>query len=197
MIAYVSGILEQKELGYIIIDVQGIGYKVFAPASTLDALPAVKQPVKVYTEQIIREDSNSLYGFIRKEERNLFAALLIVNGVGPKAAMSLLSSLPLDKLVAAVTSGNATLLSSAPGIGSKTAQRIIIELKEKLAKTYGESGASTYGEEKDSMLISDAISALMTLGLNPKEAREAVTKLDTDSLKTTENIIKAALKALS
>jgi len=197
MITHISGILEHKDLNYIIVDVQGIGYKIFVSSAVIDQLPAHGEKIKIFTEQIVREDSVSLYGFSRREEKNLFASLLTVSGVGPQSAKGMISNIPLDRLVAGITQGNAELLSSAPGIGQKTAQRIIIELKEKLTKAYGSTFSPIEGKAHgDNTFISDAISALMTLGLNPREAREAVTKLNHEDLKSTEDIIKAALKAL-
>jgi len=199
MISHVAGVLEHKDKNFVTVDVAGVGYKIFAPSSTLDSLPQPGEKVKLYTEQVVREDSLSLYGFISKEERNLFATLLTVSGVGPKGALALISGAPLNKLVAAITQGNVDLLVTVPGIGQKTAQRIIIELKEKLAKTYGLKPAQmTVGISGDTTLISDAMSGLMTLGLTPREAREAITGLKDklEGLKSVEEIIKAALKNL-
>jgi len=200
MISHVAGTLEHKDKDFVTIEVAGVGYKIYAPSSTLDSLPPPGGKVKLFTEQVVREDSVSLYGFALREERNLFTTLLTVNGVGPKGAMALISGIPLDKLVAAITQGNVDLLVTAPGIGQKTAQRIIIELKEKLAKTYGLKPAQlTMGiPGGDTTLISDAMSGLMTLGLTPREAREAITGLKDklDNLKSVEEIIKASLKNL-
>jgi Holliday junction DNA helicase RuvA len=199
MIAHITGTLELKDKDFAVIDVSGIGYKVFAPTSTLNNLPAPGSKVKLFTEQVVREDSITLYGFIAREERNLFLSLLTVSGVGPKSAMSIISSFPLDKLITAIIQGNSGFITSVPGIGSKTAQKIIIDLKEKLAKTQGVSAAGLPGSiPGGSTVISDALSALVTLGYSPKEAREAVmnSKVDLDELKTVEDIIKVALKNL-
>ncbi|MFA4967816.1 MAG: Holliday junction branch migration protein RuvA [Candidatus Margulisiibacteriota bacterium] len=197
MIAHIAGTLELKDKDFAVIDISGIGYKVFAPTSTLNLLPAPGAKVKLYTEQVVREDSLTLYGFIAREERNLFASLLTVSGVGPKSAMSVISSFPLDKLITAIIQGNSGLITSVPGIGSKTAQKIIIDLKEKLAKSYGTRPAEfTGGAKGDTNLMSDAISALVTLGYSPREAREAVMKLK-ESPDSVEGTIKAALKALA
>ncbi|HTY13835.1 MAG TPA: Holliday junction branch migration protein RuvA [Candidatus Omnitrophota bacterium] len=200
MIAHISGVLELKDKDFAVIDVSGIGYKVYAPGSTLNNLPAAGSKVKLFTEQVVREDSITLYGFIAKEERNLFNSLLTVSGVGPKSAMSIISSFPLDKLITAIVQGNAALITSVPGIGSKTAQKIIIDLKEKLAKSQGLRPSDLpKGEESASNVISDAISALVTLGYSPREAREAImnSKADLEDAKTVEDVIKVALKNLS
>ena len=199
MISHLSGTLEHIDKNFITIDVNGVGYKVFAPTSLLNEIGKPGDKVKIFTEQIVREDSISLYGFSSKEERNLFNSLLSVSGIGPKSALSLVSGLPLNKLVGAISQGNADLLSSIPGIGNKTAQRIIIELKEKIGKTYGmqplDMAKGVPGEET---IVGDAISALITLGYSPREAREAIIKinLDTSKFKNVEEVIKAALKNL-
>lgn len=200
MIAHISGILEAIEKDSVIVDVNGIGYKVHLPAPLLSEIGKPGDRVKIFTEHIVREDSESLYGFRNKEEKNLFNALLGVSGIGPKSAMSLVSGLPMDKLVAGISQGNSALIASIPGIGTKTAQRIIVELKEKIGKTYGikpsELAAGVPGEET---LISDAISALITLGYSPKEARESILKSGVDPSKCggIEELIKGALKRLS
>ncbi|MBI5700442.1 Holliday junction branch migration protein RuvA [Candidatus Saganbacteria bacterium] len=197
MISHIVGILDQIDLNSITVDVAGIGYKIFATTALINEIGSIGDKVKVYTEQIVREDSNSLYGFRSKEERNLFNALLSVSGIGPKSAMSIISGLPLEKLISAISQGDATLLSSIQGVGSKTAQRIIIELKEKIGKTYGikpsEIGKGISG---DTTMISDAISALITLGYSPREARDAIMKLNIENAKSVEEIIKLALKNL-
>lgn len=199
MISHISGTLENIDQNSLTIDVGGIGYKVFAPATVLASIPPVGEKIKIYTEQIVREDSITLYGFKTKEEKNLFNSLLNVSGIGPKMAMSIISGLPLDKLVSAISQGNSALLSSVPGIGNKTAQRIIIELKEKIGKAYAlESSGGPKGALGEDNIISDAISALMTLGYSPKEARDSILKIDTEKTgaKTVEDIIKVALKNL-
>ena len=199
MIAHVSGILESTDKNSIVIDVDGIGFKIFASNNLLSEMPPVGEKIKVYTEQIVREDSNSLYGFSSKEEKNLFNALLSVSGIGPKSALSLVSGMPASELVSAIAQGNVSAISSIPGIGNKTAQRIIVELKEKIAKTYAvPSSEMAKGFAGDQGLVSDAISALVTLGYSPREARDVLLKINIDSLKvkSVEEIIKMALKNL-
>src|SRR3989339_659246 len=183
MIAHVSGILESTDKNSIVIDVDGIGFKIFASNNLLSEMPPVGEKIKVYTEQIVREDSNSLYGFSSKEEKNLFNALLSVSGIGPKSALSLVSGMPASQLVSAIAQGNVSAISSIPGIGNKTAQRIIVELKEKIAKTYAvPSSEMAKGFSGDQSLVSDAISALVTLGYSPREARDVLLKIDIESL---------------
>lgn len=197
MISHLNGIIDHLNKDSIVIDVNGVGYKVFASASFLNEVGNPGDKVKIFTEHIVREDSESLYGFLNKEEKNLFNALLSVSGIGPKTAMTISSAYPMDKLVAAISQGNVDILSSIPGIGIKTAQRIIIELKEKIGKTYGiKASEMAKGIPGEQSLVSDAISALVTLGYSPREARDAILKTNTDSAKTIEDIIKAALKNL-
>ncbi|KAF0134845.1 MAG: holliday junction DNA helicase RuvA [Candidatus Saganbacteria bacterium] len=198
MISHIIGIIDQKDKDFIVIDVNGVGYKTFIPAASQSQIPAIGEKIKIYTEQVVREDSVSLYGFLSKEERNLFNNLISVNGVGPKSAMAIISNIPLSKLVSAITQGNAGLITSVPGVGSKTAQKIIIDLKEKIAKQYaGRTAQMIEGIHGDTSLISDALSALVTLGYSPREAREVIMKIDLEKNKSVEEIIKVALKNLS
>jgi holliday junction DNA helicase RuvA len=200
MIAQLTGILDSKEINYIVVDVNGVGYKVFVPTSTLSKLPKVGENIKIFTYQVVREDALDLYGFLRKEERGLFSMLLSVSGIGPKSALSLLSGIKMEDLVIAISKGTVDLITSVPGVGLKTAQKLVIELKEKVAKAYAISGIEqTRGLPGESPLLSDAISALMTLGYSPKEAKEAIMKagIDLNNAKSVEEIIKQSLKALS
>lgn len=199
MISHLVGIIDHIDKDSLVIEVNGIGYKVNAAASVLNEIGSPGDRVKIFTEHIVREDSESLYGFKNKEEKSLFNSLLSVSGIGPKTAMTISSSYPMDKLVSAISQGNVNLLSSIQGIGKKTAERIVVELKDKIAKTYGvqlsDMAKGIPGEEN---LVSDAISALITLGYSPKEARDAILKLNVDPInfKNVEDVLKAALKNL-
>lgn len=198
MISHLTGIYDHATKNSITIDVKGVGYHVFVPLSLLNKLPKKGQEIKLYTSQVVREDSISLYGFLSREEKTLFGHLLSVNGIGPKAAIALIGRIPLDKLVAAITKGNVDLIRTIPGIGLKTSQKLVIELKEKLAKEYGVESADLakglFGEEP---VLKDAISALMALGYRPSEAREAIKKagIEFSEKVTVEDIIKKALRA--
>jgi holliday junction DNA helicase RuvA len=199
MIAHLNGILDSIENNIITIDVNGVGYKVMVPISLLSQLPKIGEKVKVYTYQVVREDSVELFGFGRKEERHLFSMLLSVSGVGPKTAAALISGVKMEDLVIAITKGNVDLITRVPGVGTKTAQKIVIDLKEKIAKAYQISaGEVSRGIPGDSPLMSDAISALMTLGYTPKEARDAINNsgIDWNKAKTVEEVIKLSLKNL-
>ncbi|MFA6169869.1 MAG: Holliday junction branch migration protein RuvA [Candidatus Margulisiibacteriota bacterium] len=198
MIAHLNGTLESVSQNMVVIEVGHIGYLVKVPTAVISRLPAVGDPLKLYTIQIVREDDISLYGFLSTEERSLFSLFLSVSGVGPKMALALISSFPLDKLVSAVAQGDVALLSSVSGVGKKTAERVVVELKEKIAKKYAvtpqEMGAGIKGGE--SSLGSDSISALISLGYSPREARDAVMKVDLETVTTVEGVIKTALKNL-
>ncbi|OGC12103.1 Holliday junction DNA helicase RuvA [candidate division WOR-1 bacterium RIFOXYA12_FULL_52_29] len=198
MISHLNGTLASVDLNSVVIEVGNIGYLVKVPAAVVSRLPAVGGPLKLFTIQIVREDDISLYGFISTEERSLFSLFLSVSGVGPKMAMAIISSFPLDKLVSAVAKGDVALLSSVSGVGKKTAERVVLELREKIAKKYAvtpqEMGTGIKGGE--SALGSDSISALISLGYSPKEAREAVMRVDLEQATSVEAVIKTALKNL-
>ena len=199
MISHLTGIYDHAEKDAITLDVKGVGYRVFVPNSLLNKLPKKGTEIKLFTCQIVREDSITLYGFLSREEKALFRHLLSVNGIGPKAAVGLIGKIPLDKLVAAITKGDVDLIRSIPGIGLKTAQKLVIELKEKLAKQYGvESADLTKGFGGDESVLKDAISALMTLGYRPSEAKEAIKKsgIELSEKTSVEDIIKMALKGI-
>jgi Holliday junction DNA helicase RuvA len=200
MIYQLNGILDSVDQNNIVIDVQGVGYKVFVPTSILGRLPKAGEKIKIFTYQVIREDANDLYGFLRKEERGLFSMLLSVSGIGPKSAISLLSGIKMEDLVVAIAKGSVDLITTIPGIGLKTAQRLIIELKEKVGKAYAiATSESLKGLPTEEPVIADAISALMTLGYTPKEARDAIMRSGIDFTKTknAEDIIKQSLRSLS
>jgi Holliday junction DNA helicase RuvA len=197
MISHLAGTLDHVDQNHVVIEVNSIGYRVNVPASVLARLPQVGQKVKLYTSQIVREDDISLYGFLNREERALFGLLLSVSGVGPKLALALLSGFPLDKLVAAIAQGDIALLSSISGVGRKKAELIVVELKEKIAKTYGvKPSEMTAGIKGESTLISDAIAALISLGYSPKQARETILALNAEKITSVEAILKEALKSL-
>lgn len=198
MISHLNGVLEHIDKNHIVVEVASIGYHVNVPASTLAKLPKPGEKIRIFTYQVVREDDISLYGFLSKEERHLFSLLLSVSGVGPKVSLSILSSFPLDKLVTAITQANVDLLATVPGIGKKTAQKVVIELKEKVAKAYALKPLDlTIGIEGDAPVVSDAISALIALGYSPREARAAILQSGVDlSSQDVESVIKQALKAL-
>jgi Holliday junction DNA helicase RuvA len=198
MISHLKGILEHVDKAHLVVDVANVGYHVHVSSGTLSRLPKVGEKIHLFTYQVVREDDISLYGFLSREERNLFALLLTVSGIGPKASMLIISGFPIDKIVTAITQGNVDLISTVPGIGKKTAQKLVIELKEKVAKAYAiKPSDMAIGMGGDEPIVSDAISALIALGYSPKEARVAILKSGIDlSSQNVEDIIKQALKGL-
>ncbi|MBU0573627.1 MAG: Holliday junction branch migration protein RuvA [Candidatus Margulisbacteria bacterium] len=195
MIAHIQGILDNIVKNAVIIDVNGIGYKVFVSSSIIDYLPNVGEQIKLFTHMVVKEDDQSLYGFKSKEEKNLFTQIISVSGIGPKTGLVLMSQAPVNQLVAAITQGNVDLIKSTPGIGLKTAQRLIIELKEKLAKEFGVKPAEVcVGLSGDQGVVQDAISALMTLGYKPSEARNMISKMEISSDTKVEEVIKQVLR---
>ena len=200
MISHVEGILDNIEGNRIVVDVSGVGYGIDVPSSFFSRHPKIGQRIKVFTVQVVREDDISLYGFSAKEERSLFTTLLTVNGVGPKGAMAIISGIPLDKLVAAITKGNVDIITAVKGVGLKTAQKIVIDLKEKIGKAYAiEPSKGIPGLGAEDPLLKDAVTGLMTLGLSPAEARDAIDRagIDFSAKPGIEDIIKKALKSLA
>lgn len=193
MFAFVKGITETISREYLVIENNGVGYKIHSALSTLEKLVAGKE-AKVYTYMHVREDNISLYGFLTQEELRIFELLLSVSGIGPKAAISVLSGLSPSKFSLAVITSDAALLKSVPGIGLKTAQRIILELRDKVKTEDGmevPESSSELGEKK-----LEALNALQVLGYSSKEALNVLDKVNVDSLGI-EDIIKQALKSFS
>lgn len=200
MYAYIKGVLEEKCEDCIIIENNGIGYNVQTSLSTFQNIGATGNDVKVYTYLYIREDAMNIYGFLSREELSMFELLISVSGVGPKAAISLLSSVTPSKFGLAVITDDIKTLVKAKGIGNKTAQRIILELKDKIKKEQlasikmGNEG-SEIPEGGDSE-ISEAVSALMVLGYTANEASQAVLAVYKDDMDL-ETLIKNSLRGIS
>ena len=200
MFAYVKGSLEGKANNYVVIDVSGIGYKVFMSETAIENLGEIGDQVKVYTHYHVREDDISLYGFLTNEELRMFELLISVSGVGAKSAITMLSNISPSSFALAVISNDTTKLVKIPGIGAKTAARIVLELKDKLKSedSINNSKASKDIKEaiKDDDKVSEAISALQVLGYNKKEIEKAFEKLDKDTL-SVEDLIRKGLTILS
>ena len=195
MYEYIKGIFKSIGKEYIVVECGNIGYKIFTSGSTISNMPAIDQPVKIYTHQIVREDFIGLYGFLTKEEISMFNLLISINGVGPKAALSLMSIANVSTLKYAIITDDDKLITKAPGIGKKTAQRIILELKDKI--NLGEAiqdGVVINSIDIDNEKLSEAVGALMALGYSDKEAEKALEKADRS--KNVEEIIKQCLKIL-
>lgn len=195
MIVRISGTLLEKQPPFLLIDVQGLGYEVQAPMSTFYQLPEVGQNLVLHTHFVVREDAQLLYGFHSVRERSLFRTLIKVNGVGPKMAMAILSGIEADQFVRCVEEGNVTALVKVPGVGKKTAERLIVEVKDKLKEWQPQQGVVMNASESasDSDIIQDAEGALIALGYKPQDAAKAVSKVSAEGL-SSEALIRAALK---
>jgi Holliday junction DNA helicase RuvA len=199
MYAYIKGTLEARGGDFIIIEAGGIGYRLFTSLSTLEAIGQTGQEAKVYTHLYVREDVMSLYGFSSQEELGMFELLLTVSGVGPKAAIALLSAVSPSKFGLAVITDDAKTLTRAQGIGAKMAQRIILELKDKIKKEQlalnSGSNLERAAAPGEGSRVSEAVSALMVLGYTSLEASRAVASVYSDDTDL-ETIIRNALKGL-
>jgi len=190
MIARLNGLLVEKTPPYIVVDCAGVGYEVEVPMSTFYNLPEVGQKVQLLTHFVVREDAQLLYGFGSEQEKNTFKQLLKVNGIGAKSALSILSGLSIEDLVLAVNNQEVGMLTRIPGIGKKTAERLLLELKDKFAVS---GSVNTQLQTKSAS--HDVLNALIALGYNEREASAAVKLLDKD-ISVTDGI-KQALKSLS
>ena len=201
MYAYIKGELAEINTDHIVIEAGGIGYQVFISLQTFDYLPSVGENLKIYTYLYLREDAMILYGFLTKDDLELFKLLISVSGIGPKGGLAILSTLEADDLRFAILSGDAKAISKAPGVGGKTAQRVILELKDKLsledafeAKTehVQKNAAAAGGSVKN-----DAVMALTALGYSTTESLKAVSAVEITEDMDVEEVLKAALKHLS
>ena len=201
MYAYIKGELAEINTDHIVIEAGGIGYQVFISLQTFDYLPSVGENLKIYTYLYLREDAMILYGFLTKDDLELFKLLISVSGIGPKGGLAILSTLEADDLRFAILSGDAKAISKAPGVGGKTAQRVILELKDKLsledafeAKTehVQKNAAAAGGSVKN-----DAVMALTALGYSSTESLKAVSAVEITEDMDVEEVLKAALKNLS
>lgn len=200
MIVSIEGTLEKAAPLWAVVNVGGIGYLVNIPVTTAEKLPQTGQRVKLHTSVVYREESQSIHGFSTEAERDFFELLIHkVSGVGPKVAQSILSKLSLESLADAIGSGDAKLLAKTPGIGAKTAERIIVELKDKLAGVGSHGRGSATGPQViasgQATSLEDAILALLALGYKPAEAKKSAEKALASLGKgaSTEAIIKSAL----
>lgn len=198
MYEYIKGEFKGINKDYVVLEVNDIGYKIFTSGNTMANMPKVSEKVMLYLEQIVREDFIGLYGFKTKEELEMFKLLLTINGVGAKAALSLLSISSVNNLKYAIMIEDEKHITRAPGIGKKTAQRIILELKDKLKPDEildGEDiGLDVKVNSEYANNIQEALGALVALGYTEKEAKSALSKIDKKL--SLENIIKESLKLL-
>lgn len=200
MIGRIKGIIIEKQAPDLLIDVNGVGYEIFAPMSTFYRLPNLGDPIVLHTHFVVREDAQLLYGFYDKQERALFRTLIKVNGVGPKLALTILSGIEADDFVRSVHQGDSNALVRLPGVGKKTAERLIIEMKDRLKDWHVDGGAAAVGSLATNVptanaMVADAESALVALGYKPTEAAKAIAAVKGD-VSSSEELIRAALKSM-
>lgn len=201
MISYLRGTLAAFEEDKIIIDVGGVGYGVFMSGQAMGRLPAVGNEVKIHTYLNVKEDAMQLYGFLSRDDLTVFKLLIGVNGIGPKGGLGILAALSPDDLRFAVLSGDVKAICAAPGIGKKTAEKLILELKDKLNledtldRIASEAG-SVAGTESHSQIQSEAVQALVALGYGSTEALKTVRSVNLTEDMSVEDILKEALKKM-
>lgn len=201
MYAYIKGELADIEEGRIVVETQGVGYQIQMPAQMIDRLPGIGNTVKIYTHLQVREDAFVLFGFLTKDDRKVFRLLIGVNGIGPKGAQGILSVLTTDELRFAVLSDDVATISKAPGIGKKTAQKLILELRDKLSledtfeqKTENQKVADSRKDPQTARNQKDAVDALVALGYSATEALKAVKRVEGKEELTVEQLLKESLK---
>ena len=205
MIGRIQGVLLEKQPPELLVDVQGVGYEIQAPMTTFYRLPDVNAAVVLYTHFVVREDAQLLYGFYDKQERGLFRALIKVNGVGPKMALAILSGIETEQFVRCVHNNDALALVKIPGVGKKTAERLIVEMRDKLDTLSIVTSLGASDLQSAELLVTDQVdqqqvridaeSALLALGYRAQEASKAVKSIDTVGLRS-EDVIRLALKGM-
>lgn len=199
MFAYIKGKYEDKGIDHIVIDVGGIGYKIYMPYTSIEKIGDIGKEVKVHTHYYVREDNISIYGFLEKEELRVFELLLLVSGVGCKLALNIISGISPYDFSLAVISSDLKALTSISGVGPKVAQRIVLELKDRLKTETALQGENV--KKNDSTVLSnnnvqEAISALQVLGYSVKDIKSVIDKIENVETLNTEDVIKQGLKYL-
>lgn len=197
MIGRLRGTLLAKQAPTLVVDVHGLGYEVEAPMSTFYELPPVGSEVTLYTHLVVRDDAHLLYGFASERERRLFRQLIRVSGIGAKLALTILSGVSADAFVGCVLNRDTATLTRLPGIGKKTAERLVIEMRDRFEDweaSAGMTGSRVSGVAADVTPLGDAVSALISLGYKPNEASRMVRIFDTSGL-SSEEIIRRALQS--
>ena len=201
MYAYIKGTLEEVTEDAVIVEAGGIGYNIKVSTTTADLLPGIGSEVKIYTYTLVREDAFSLYGFLTRDDLDIFKKLITVSGIGPKGGLAILSVMSADALRFAVMAGDSKAIAKAPGIGAKTAERVILDLRDKISvedtlRSVGNTGdaAGVAAGTADNMMKREAIEALVALGYSASDATAAVKKVEIGEDATSESILKMALK---
>lgn len=207
MYAYLKGTLEEVTEDNIVLEVGGIGYNVKVSTTTADLLPGLGNEIKIYTYTLVREDALSLYGFLTRDDLDIFKKLITVNGIGPKGGLAILSVMSADALRFAIMAGDAKSIAKAPGVGAKTAERVILDLRDKISledtlrilvseadTRNSKTSAATEQPALDNVMKKEAIEALVALGYSASDATAAVKKVEINEKTTVESILKLALK---
>ncbi|MCP4212950.1 MAG: Holliday junction branch migration protein RuvA [Halieaceae bacterium] len=197
MIGSIRGVLVQKQAPLILVDVAGVGYELQVPMTTLFQLPELGCEVSLVTHFVVREDAQALYGFVEEGDRSLFRQLIKVNGVGPKLALTILSGMDAKRFAYCVERDDLSSLTALPGVGKKTAQRLLVEMRDKLKDWFAGGGALS---DADAAVVpvnvaGDAESALIALGYKPQDAGRMVEAVNDDDIADSEELIRRALKA--
>ena len=195
MIGSLNGLIINKKPSEVLLEVKGIGYEVHVPLSTSFKLPVINQTVQLLTHLIVREDQHILYGFITEDERKLFRALIKISGVGAKLALTILSGINVEGFIRSVQMQDVDTLIHLPGIGKKTAERLLVEMKDKVGQM-GDIAQNDAVESKDLRIIKEAHNALTSLGYKSVEARKILDGIDSNGL-TVEALLKQALQSLN
>lgn len=195
MIAWLKGELLEKQPPSLLINVNGVGYELEAPMSTFYDLPAVNETVTLYVHMVVREDAQLLFAFSSLEQRKLFRSLIKVNGVGPKVALAVLSTLSAQELLQCMTNEDVAQLCKVPGIGKKTAMRLVVEMKDRLEKEFGDVAFDNAAAPTANNDRQDAIAALVALGYRPNEASRVIKALPNEL--SSEAMIRQGLQSLS
>jgi Holliday junction DNA helicase RuvA len=196
MIGRIRGLLVEVQPPEILLDVAGVGYEIQVPMTTIYELPAPGTELCLYTHFVVREDAQQLYGFLRERDRGLFRHLIRVNGVGPKLGLAILSGMDPAAFARAVQRDDTSALVQLPGVGKKTAERLLIEMRDKLADWFLEMEAGGEAGSADRDIQSEAESALVALGYKPGEASKAVAAANDGSIERSEDLIRRALQSM-
>lgn len=205
MIGRIRGLLIEKQMPDILVDVQGVGYEIQAPMSTIMQLPALGQEVHLHTHLVVREDAQLLYGFFSLEERHMFRSLIKVSGVGPKMGLAILSGMAVEDFVRTVRNNDIAALTRMPGVGKKTAERLVVEMKDRLKDFAETTPAVVAGSAGAPMALTDhqlsheAETALVALGYKPQEAARIIAKTlkHNESISSSQELIRLSLRSMA
>ena len=198
MFSYLKGKIAEKNSLYVTIDCNGVGYLVYVPLSTLDKLPGLDNEVKLFIHFSMNDDGIKLFGFYSKQERDIFQLLIGVSRIGPKIGLSILSGLSIEDFISAINENNIKLLSTVPGLGKKSSQRLVVELKDKIKDRYSELVLKQSSQMiDDDGIFTEAENALMTLGYKPRKVKKVLAALiKNNNFGSAEQLIKIAIREI-